>query len=259
MSGRPVATSCGRRGAADLRPSHHPPHTRHVLHPGRHTRCRRHAQRRLQVVADQGVLERGSGVADRDRDQRPHRPWLPAPVAQPARTASPRPRRQHPPADAATCRPSCAISTALFERIALPSVEEGQRTGALRFGDPRVMALAGALCAAVHTIAGFTNRSLRARVAGLLGEDYSASQMSYDLRRLRRKHSSPVSPAPTPGHSHPTGHASPSSTARSTTASLTPLCAADHPPAPIELRRALQTVDHHIDTYITNACIREAA
>jgi hypothetical protein len=41
----------------------------------------------------------------------------------------------------------CAVSTALFERVALPSLEEGQRTGALRFGDPRTMALVGALCA----------------------------------------------------------------------------------------------------------------
>jgi hypothetical protein len=31
----------------------------------------------------------------------------------------------------------CALATALFERVALPSFEEGQRTGALRFGDPR--------------------------------------------------------------------------------------------------------------------------
>jgi hypothetical protein len=41
----------------------------------------------------------------------------------------------------------CAVSTTLFERVALPSLEEGQRTGALRFGDPRTMALVGALCA----------------------------------------------------------------------------------------------------------------
>jgi hypothetical protein len=47
------------------------------------------------------------------------------------------------------------------------------------------MALAGALCAIVHTITGFTNRSLRAQVSVLLGEPYSMSQMSYDLRRLR--------------------------------------------------------------------------
>jgi hypothetical protein len=33
------------------------------------------------------------------------------------------------------------------------------------------MALAGALCACVHSVGGFTNRSLRAHVAALLGTD----------------------------------------------------------------------------------------
>jgi len=81
----------------------------------------------------------------------------------------------------------CAVSTVLFERVALPSLEEGQRTGALRFGDPRTMALVGALCIAINAVAGFTNRSLRAQVAGFLATNYSSSQMTYDLRRLRRK------------------------------------------------------------------------
>src|SRR5919205_4209469 len=81
----------------------------------------------------------------------------------------------------------CALSTALFERVALPSREEGQRTGALRFGDPRTMALVGALCITLNAVAGFTNRSLRAQVASLLGTAYRVSQMTFDLRRLRRK------------------------------------------------------------------------
>ena len=38
----------------------------------------------------------------------------------------------------------CAIGSALFERIHQPCIREGQRTGALRFGDQRAMALAGA-------------------------------------------------------------------------------------------------------------------
>jgi hypothetical protein len=54
----------------------------------------------------------------------------------------------------------CAIESALFERISQPSVEEGQRTGALRFGDPRVMALTGAMCIALGASLGFTNKSL---------------------------------------------------------------------------------------------------
>src|SRR4030081_3559599 len=80
-----------------------------------------------------------------------------------------------------------AVSTTLFERVALPSLEEGQRTEALRFGDPRTMALVGALCITLNAVVGFTNRSLRAQVAGLLATRYTSSQMTYDLRRLRRK------------------------------------------------------------------------
>src|SRR3712207_1624503 len=79
----------------------------------------------------------------------------------------------------------CAIGSALFERIHQPYIREGQRTGALRFGDPRAMALTGALAVFIHAVAGFTNHSLRGLVAGLLGRDYTTSQMTYDLRRLR--------------------------------------------------------------------------
>ena len=46
------------------------------------------------------------------------------------------------------------------------------------------MALLGALCIALNAV-GFTNRSLRAQVSRLLGASYTASQMSYDLGRLR--------------------------------------------------------------------------
>ena len=81
----------------------------------------------------------------------------------------------------------CAIETALWERISQPSLEEGQRTGALRFGDQRAMALAGALCVALNTVVGFTNKSLRALVSQLLDGSFSSSQMTYDLRRLRLK------------------------------------------------------------------------
>jgi hypothetical protein len=153
----------------------------------------------------------------------------------------------------------CAISTALFERIALPSVEEGQRTGALRFGDPRVMALAGALCAAVHTIAGFTNRSLRARVAGLLGEDYGPTKMSYDLRRLRRKHLVARLPGTNTWTLTTEGARFALFYSKVHDRVLTPLCAVDHPPAPVELRRALRTIDHHINDYITAARLQQAA
>ena len=72
----------------------------------------------------------------------------------------------------------CAIGSAFFERIHQPYIREGQRTGALRFGDPRAMALTGALCCVVHAVTGFTNKSLRGLVAGLLGQDYTTTQMT---------------------------------------------------------------------------------
>ncbi len=52
------------------------------------------------------------------------------------------------------------------------------------------MALLLALTLFQHLIDGFHNRNLRGQVADLLGvttEQYTASQMTYDLRRLRLK------------------------------------------------------------------------
>jgi len=80
----------------------------------------------------------------------------------------------------------CAPDADTFQQIVLPSTHDGQPAPGLRFGDPRVMALLACLCAYTHLIDGFTNRSLRALIAGLI-PDYNARQMTYDLRRLRRK------------------------------------------------------------------------
>ena len=90
----------------------------------------------------------------------------------------------------------CAIGSVLFEHIDQPYAWEGQRTGALRFGDQRAMALAGALCVLLHAASGFTNKSLRGLVAAQLGCDYSASPTSYDLRR-RLLHQGPTQAAAT--------------------------------------------------------------
>lgn len=82
-------------------------------------------------------------------------------------------------------------SAAAIERVVLPTrTEQGERAAALRFGDPRVMALWSALCCLALLPAGFSNPMLRALVAPLLGTrpaEYSARRMSYDLRRLVRK------------------------------------------------------------------------
>jgi hypothetical protein len=81
------------------------------------------------------------------------------------------------------------LGSPAFARVSAPTVEDGgQRAPALRFGDPRVMALAGALAAFAHTITGtFTDKSLRAVVTTLSATDYTTARMSYDLRRLRLK------------------------------------------------------------------------
>ncbi len=78
----------------------------------------------------------------------------------------------------------CVLASPAFERVAQPSLVDGQRAPALRFGDPRVMALVGALLIASNLVGGFTNASLREQVSALLGVPYSRSQASYDLRRL---------------------------------------------------------------------------
>ena len=85
---------------------------------------------------------------------------------------------------------NCAIASQTVERIVLPTVDEGQRAPALRWGDPRTTALLSALCAFAAAPQGFTNRSLRESVGALhdpgpLG--YTQGKMTYDLRRLRLK------------------------------------------------------------------------
>lgn len=70
--------------------------------------------------------------------------------------------------------------------LVLPARSAGRRIPALRFGDPRVMALFAALVALAHQAAGFQNAQLRRIVAALLarGEEYSSARMTYDLGRL---------------------------------------------------------------------------
>jgi hypothetical protein len=153
----------------------------------------------------------------------------------------------------------CAVSTALFERVALPSLEEGQRTGALRFGDPRTMALVGALCITLNAVTGFTNRSLRAQVAGLLGTPYGPSQMTYDLRRLRRKGLIRRRPHSNSYVLTPDGIHIAIFYTKVYGRLLRPLLADDHPPASRELRQALRVVDTHLVAAIDRAHLPMAA
>jgi hypothetical protein len=145
------------------------------------------------------------------------------------------------------------LASPAFERVARPTICDGRRAPALRFGDPRVMALAGALCAVVHTITGFTNRSLRAQVATLLGVPYSMSQMSYDLRRLRLKGLITRLPRSNTYVLTPDGQRVAIFYTKLHNRLLRPLTAAHDPPAPLALRQALRVINHHIDDYVTQA------
>jgi hypothetical protein len=153
----------------------------------------------------------------------------------------------------------CAVSTALFERVALPSFEEGQRTGALRFGDPRAMALVGALCIAINAVAGFTNRSLRAQVAGLLATSYTASQMTYDLRRLRRKGLIRRQPRSNTYVLTADGVRVAIFYTKVYGRVLRPLVTPDGPPTPPEVRQALRIIDSHVTASIDRSRLVKAA
>jgi hypothetical protein len=152
------------------------------------------------------------------------------------------------------------LASPAFERIAHPSADaDGRKTPALRFGDPRVTALAGALAATLTAATGITNKSLRALITGLLNAAYSPGQMTYDLRRLRLaglirriEHTNRYVLTPdgikfavfyTKLHNR----------------LLRPLMAADQPQAPPELRQALDTLNRHVDDYISRARLGKAA
>ncbi|HZM74419.1 MAG TPA: hypothetical protein VFC19_01765, partial [Candidatus Limnocylindrales bacterium] len=78
--------------------------------------------------------------------------------------------------DAQRVGQGCFLASPAFERVAHPTVDsDGRRTPALQFGDPRVMALTGALCHTLLAATGFTNKNLRVLITGLLGSTYTAA------------------------------------------------------------------------------------
>jgi hypothetical protein len=154
---------------------------------------------------------------------------------------------------------SCAIGSALFERIHQPH-HEGQRTGALRFGDHRAMALAGALCHIQHAVTGgFTNKSLRGLVAGHLGQtNYTASKMSYDLRRLRLHGLIQRLPHSNRYLLTPDGIRVAVFYTKLQNRLLRPLLDADKTPAPLDVRRAINTLEHAVNDYAHTARLAPA-
>jgi hypothetical protein len=84
----------------------------------------------------------------------------------------------------------CAVASQTVEQIVLPTVDDEQRAPALRWGDPRTMAIFSALCSFLASPEGFSNRTLRPRIGALFEVDdtgYTPARMTYDLRRLRLK------------------------------------------------------------------------
>jgi hypothetical protein len=154
----------------------------------------------------------------------------------------------------------CVLASPAFERIAQPTLtEDGRRAPALRFGDPRVQALAGALCHTLLAVTGITNKSLRALMTGLLGTNYGMNQASYDLARLHRNdliHR-------VAGHNlytlTPNGLRFAIFYSKVHNRLLRPLMAADQPQAAAPLRAALRTIDREIDHQLVHARLPAAA
>ncbi|VAZ92830.1 hypothetical protein [Mycobacterium pseudokansasii] len=142
----------------------------------------------------------------------------------------------------------CVLASPAFERIARPTLtEDGAKTPALRFGDLRVQALAGALCTTMLAVTGITNKSLRALMTGLLdGTAYTTNQASYDLTRLRVN--GLITRIPGRNLYRLTGDGLRFAIfyTKLHNRLLAPLMAADQPPAPPPLRNALRTIDTHI-------------
>ena len=111
----------------------------------------------------------------------------------------------------------------------------------------------------VHAVTGFTNKSLRGLVAGLLGSGYSASQMGYDLRRLRLHGLIVRIPKTHSDATTPEGIRVAAFYTKVHTRILQPLLVGDHPPASLELRHALRVIDNAVAERVIAARMRVAA
>ena len=153
-----------------------------------------------------------------------------------------------------------ALVSPVIERITRPTVtSDGRKAPALRFGDLRVQALAGATAAMLFTVTGITNRSLRALMTGLLHRPYSMNQASYDLTRLARNGLI----ARVPGSNRYTLTRDGLLFAHFYTKAydhiLRPLMAPDRPNAPPELAAAIDTLDRIAVSHIAQARVPTAA
>jgi hypothetical protein len=147
-----------------------------------------------------------------------------------------------------------------IQKVLQPTVTaDGEKAPALKFGQPRVMALLLALTLFQHLIDGFRNRDLRQHVADLLGvkvSDYSSNQMTYDLRRLRLKGLIYRPPGTSRYFVTPYGWKVARLFSRLDARIFRPAMAmftANDAVLPFPLRRALDSVDTQMDKLIYNA------
>jgi hypothetical protein len=148
----------------------------------------------------------------------------------------------------------CVFDSPAFARISQPSLTgDGRRAPGLRFGDPRVQALAGALANMLCAVTGITNKSLRALMTGLLGNPYSMNQASYDLGRLARNGLITRVPHRNLYSLTPDGLRFAIFYTKVHDRVLRPLMAGDQPQAPAPLRAALRTIDTEVSRRLAAA------
>jgi hypothetical protein len=162
--------------------------------------------------------------------------------------------------DAERVGQGCVLANPVFERIAHPTVDaEGRRATAMRFGDSRVQALAGAMCVTLCAVTGITNRSLRALMTGLLGAPYTMTQASYDLARLRRNGLITRRPHANTYDLTPDGLKFAIFYTKVHDRVLVPLFATGQPQAPPVIAAALRIIDRHIGNRLADARLPAAA
>ena len=115
------------------------------------------------------------------------------------------------------------------------------------------MALVGALCITLNAVVGFTHWSLRAQVSALRGTTYAVNQMSYDLARLGRNGIIERLPHPNTYVLTADGLRVAIFYTKLHDRLLRPRLVANQPPAPPALRKALRTIDTHVQQYIDAA------
>ncbi len=153
-----------------------------------------------------------------------------------------------------------ALVSPVIERITRPTVTgDGRKAPALRFGDLRVQALAGATAAMLFTVTGITNKTLRGLMTGLLHRPYSMNQASYDLSRLARNGLIARVPDRNRYTLTPDGLLFATFYTRVWDHVLRPLMAPDRPNAPPGLADALATLDQITADSITRTRVPAAA